>query len=137
MIAVHARYRGNDSRRADLVKRSAEALSTLEGVGRFEVVGVEDIRAHIDDAEAACMLVMALLSDGNWAIGIGITEKGPAIYAASDAVGVKAGSVKVVVEKQNPALMPRTLLLLSHCLATCWQSARSRAVRQPLSCARG
>mgnify|MGYP001758725374 FL=1 len=121
MIAVHARYRGNDSRRANLVKRSAEALSTLEGVGRFEVVGVEDIRAHIDDAEAACMLVMALLSDGNWAIGIGITEKGPAIYAASDAVGVKAGSVKVVVEKQKPSTdaadIASAFALLGHVLA--------------------
>lgn len=121
MIAVHARYRGRDSRRAEIVKRSAEALSTLDGVGRFEIVGVEDIRAHVDDAEAACMLTMALLSDGNWAIGIGITEKGPALYAASDAVKARAGSVGVVVDKQEPgtdaADIASAFALLGHVLA--------------------
>ncbi|PMC65141.1 MarR family transcriptional regulator [Corynebacterium tuscaniense] len=121
MIAVHARYRGNDSRRADLVKRSAEALATLDGVGHFDVVGVEGIRTHVADAEAACMLVMALLSDGNWAVGIGITQTGPAIYAASDAVGVKAGTVGVVVEKQQPgtdaADIASTFALLGYVLA--------------------
>ena len=120
MIAVHARYRGRDSRRADLVKRSAEALSTLDGVGRFEVVGVEDIRAHVDNAEAACMLVMALLSDGSWAVGIGITDDGPAVYAASDAVGTKAGSVGVVVDKHEPgtdaADIASAFALLGHVL---------------------
>lgn len=102
MIAVHARYRGRDTRRADLVKRSAEALSTLDGVGRFDVVGVEDIRTHVDDADAACMLVMALLSDGGWSVGVGITAgtaaSSPAVYAASEAVGTRAGSVGVVVD---------------------------------------
>lgn len=121
MIAVHARYRGRDNRRAEIVRRSADALSTLEGVGRFEVVGVEDIRAHVDDAEAACMLVMALLSDGNWAIGIGITESGPAIYAATDAVGARAGSVRVVVDKREPgtdaADIASAFALLGHVLA--------------------
>ncbi len=33
MLAVHARYRGRSVRRAELVQRSASALSTLDGVG--------------------------------------------------------------------------------------------------------
>ena len=33
MLAVHARYRGRSVRRAELVQRSASALSTLSGVG--------------------------------------------------------------------------------------------------------
>ena len=63
MLAVHARYRGRSVRRAELVQRSATALSTLNGVGEFHVLGVEDI----------CDVVMALLADGDWAIGIGIS----------------------------------------------------------------
>lgn len=73
MFAIHARYRGGSSRRADLVQRSARALETLEGVGEFETLGVEDIRAVIDDAPTLADVVMALLADGEWAIGIGIT----------------------------------------------------------------
>ncbi|MEZ2121299.1 MULTISPECIES: MarR family transcriptional regulator [unclassified Corynebacterium] len=72
MFAVHARYRGREIRRADLVRRSAEALSTLDGVGEFEMLGVEDICAVIDSAEAVTDTTMALLSAGDWAIGIGI-----------------------------------------------------------------
>ena len=67
------------------------------------------------------MLVMALLSDGNWAIGIGITEKGPAVYAASDGAGNKAGSVGVVVDKPEPgtdaADIASAFALLGHVLA--------------------
>ena len=83
MIAVHARYRGKEKGRAQLVKRSAEALSTLPGVGTFEVVGVEDIRAHVDTPDDALNVIMALLSDGNWTIGLGITVRGPALSAAT------------------------------------------------------
>lgn len=126
MIAVHARYRGRDRRRAEIVKRSAEALATLEGVGTFEVVGVEDIRALIDDPEATCMLIMALLSDGNWAIGIGITDAAAgadtsALDAASKAVGNRAGGVGVVVDKRVPgtdaADIASAFALLGHVLA--------------------
>ena len=74
MIAVHARYRGREKARATVVERSAEALSSLPGVAGFEVLGVEDIRSQVADAEAALNLIMALLSDGNWAIGLGIAD---------------------------------------------------------------
>lgn len=74
MLAVHARYRGKTVRRADLVRRSAQALSTLEGVGEFELLGVEDICAAVDSATAVCNVIMALLSDGEWAIGLGIAR---------------------------------------------------------------
>lgn len=73
MLAVHARYRGRSVRRAELVQRSATALSTLDGVGEFHVLGVEDICAVVDSATAVCEVVMALLADGDWAIGIGIS----------------------------------------------------------------
>lgn len=101
MISVHARYRGRDKRRAELVSRSAEALATLGGIDTFEVVGVEDIRTNVSHAEAACMLIMALLSDGGWAIGLGINPTGPALFAATDAVGNRAGVVGVIVDKQD------------------------------------
>ena len=52
MFAIHARYRGRSAQRSDLVGRSAEALSTLDGVGEFARLGVEDIRAVVDSAES-------------------------------------------------------------------------------------
>ncbi len=73
MLAVHARYRGRATRRAELVERSAAALSTLEGVGEFDFLGVEDICADVDTATAVCEVVMALLADGSWAISIGVS----------------------------------------------------------------
>ncbi|MDY5784542.1 MULTISPECIES: MarR family transcriptional regulator [unclassified Corynebacterium] len=97
MIAVHARYRGREKRRADVVTRSASALSTLPGVGEFEPVGVEDIRANVDSPEAALNVIMALLADGNWAVGIGINPDGAALFAATSAVGSRPGSVNVRV----------------------------------------
>lgn len=75
MWALHARYRGRDTRRAELVRRFAEALSTLEGAGEFEIIGVEEIRAHISSAVTTCDVVMALLAAGDWAIGIGIVPR--------------------------------------------------------------
>ena len=110
MWALHARYRGRDTRRAELVKRFAEALSTLEGAGQFEVIGVEDIRAHITSPVTTCDVVMALLAAGDWAIGIGVVptvdgtvdESDEAIIEqvkkiSSDALRptAKAGTVKV------------------------------------------
>lgn len=87
MLAVHARYRGRALRRADLVRRSAKALATLEGVGEFEVLGVEDICAVVDTAPAVCDVVMALLSDGEWAIGLGIDATlDPEAPASAEAV---------------------------------------------------
>lgn len=101
MLAVHARYRGKEARRALLVKRSAEALSTLEGVGEFRVLGVEDICAVVDSPEALCDTVMALLSDGSWAVGIGLapgtTDEDFARDTATGSLrgGARAGTVKV------------------------------------------
>ncbi|RSZ63488.1 MarR family transcriptional regulator [Corynebacterium hylobatis] len=101
MLAVHARYRGKEARRALLVRRSAEALSTLEGVGEFQVLGVEDICAAVDSPAALCDTVMALLSDGSWAVGIGVvpgtTDEDLTRSTASGALrgGARAGTVKV------------------------------------------
>jgi hypothetical protein len=101
MLAVHARYRGKEARRALLVRRSAEALSTLEGVGEFQILGVEDICAVVDSPAALCDTVMALLSDGSWAVGIGVvpgtTDEDLTRSTASGALrgGARAGTVKV------------------------------------------
>lgn len=121
MIAVHARYRGRETRRADIVRRSADALATLPGVGTFEHVGVEDIRAHVMGPAETCDLVMALLSDGNWAIGIGITDHGPATFAATEAVGTRPAQVSVVVdsvrESSDASDIEATFALIGHVLA--------------------
>ncbi|QGU04624.1 MarR family transcriptional regulator [Corynebacterium comes] len=101
MLAVHARYRGREPRRALLVTRSAEALSTLDGVGEFRVLGVEDICAVVDSPEALCDTVMALLSDGSWAVGVGVvpgtTDEELTRGTATSSLrgGVRAGTVKV------------------------------------------
>lgn len=105
MFAIHARYRGRAVRRAELVARSAEALSTLEGVGTFEVLGVEDICALVHTPEAVADTTMALLSAGEWAIGIGVVPAGTAQAEqkakklASSALGTRAriGTVKAKV----------------------------------------
>lgn len=102
MIAVHARYRGRDKARAEVVRRSAEALATLPGVGGFELCSVEDIRADVVGPEHALNVIMALLSDGDWAIGLGITGHGRAVFAATDAVGTRPAQVKVVVDTPDP-----------------------------------
>ena len=120
MIAVHAKYRGREKGRAQLVQRSADALATLPGVGKFEICGVEDIRADVDAPEAALNLVMALLSDGSWAIGLGITGHGRAVFAASDAVGTRPAQVKVKVDTPSAgtyeADIAATFALLGHVL---------------------
>ena len=102
MIGVHARYRGQERRRGEYVAKSADALSSLPGVSTFEVMGVEDVRADVDTAEHALNLVMALLSDGDWAIGLGITSHGRGVHAASEAVGTRPAQVGVVVDTRNP-----------------------------------
>ena len=126
MIAVHAKYRGREKARATVVERSAEALSSLPGVAGFEVLGVEDIRSTVADAEAALNLIMALLSDGNWAIGLGIADgtgrsaPSDASTTATAAVGTRAGQVRVIVDRQNAtteaADIAATFALMSHVL---------------------
>lgn len=98
MFAIHARYRGRERRRAELVRQSADALSTLPGVGQFEVIGVEDIAAHIATAEATCDTTLALLSHGDWAVAIAAAPTVDAALAlAQTTLGshVRAGTVKV------------------------------------------
>lgn len=108
MIGVHGKYRGREKGRAQVVERSAEALASLPGVGAVAVTGVEDIRTVVEEPEHALNLIMALLSDGNWAIGIGIcsgTDDAAADAAAAactKVVGVRAGQVRVSVDKQKP-----------------------------------
>ena len=124
MIAVHARYRGREKARAAVVERSAEALSGLPGVAGFEVLGVEDIRSKVEDAEAALNLIMALLSDGNWAIGLGISDgegsTRDASATATKAVGTRAGQVRVIVDRQQAtteaADIAATFALMAHVL---------------------
>lgn len=128
MIAVHARYRGREKARATVVERSAEALSGLPGVAGFEVLGVEDIRSTVADAEAALNLIMALLSDGNWAIGLGIADgagsgtsaRNDASATATRAVGTRPGQVRVIVDRQNAttdaADIAATFALMAHVL---------------------
>ncbi len=86
MLAVYARYRGREVHRESLVRRSAEALSTMHGVGTFQVLGEEDICATVDSPEAICDTVMALLSDGSWAAGIGILPGSVRTEAEAEAV---------------------------------------------------
>ncbi|MFH0410565.1 MarR family transcriptional regulator [Corynebacterium sp. L4756] len=99
MLAVHARYRGRATRRAELVEQSAVALSTLEGVGEFDFLGVEDICAEVETATAVCEVVMALLADGSWAISIGVSTK-DAKQAATNGLksSARPGQVYATVE---------------------------------------
>lgn len=113
MFAIHARYRGRERRRADFVRQSARALSTLPDVSEFDVVGVEDIRAIIYTPEAMCDTTMALLAAGDWAVGLavlvddGLTDKAIAteqvLNLASTTLGAHArsGQVKVGVKRGN------------------------------------
>lgn len=119
MLAVHARYRGREVRRAEIVRRSAQALSTMDGIGEFTFLGVEDIRARVDHAAALTDLVMALLADSNWAIGIGIDSVAWCEEAATDAVGTRAGrvTVKAATEGTEAADIEAAFALLAHVLA--------------------
>lgn len=110
MLAVHARYRGRSVRRAELVQRSASALSTLDGVGEFQVLGVEDICAVAYSASSVCDVVMALLADGDWAIGIGVSpgltgDEEAAREVATGALkgSARAGQVYAKVSKRGRA----------------------------------
>ncbi|MDR7329359.1 MarR family transcriptional regulator [Corynebacterium guangdongense] len=123
MLAIHARYRGRERRRAELVRRSAEALSRLDGVAGFELLGVEDIRSTVDDPETLANVVMALLSDGSWAIGIGVDTAEWAEDAATVALGAggRAGVVKARVRSPHAGTLGEDIsaafLLMSHVLA--------------------
>lgn len=107
MFAVHARYRGRAIRRAEFVQESAAALSSLEGVEGFENTGVEDIASIVTNPEAACDVIMALLSAQDWAICVTVLvedgkENSPqrALSTAARALGkhARAGFVKACVK---------------------------------------
>jgi hypothetical protein len=133
MFAIHARYRGRERRRAELVRQSADALSTLPGVGQFEVIGVEDIAAHIATAEATCDTVLALLSHGDWAVAIAAAptiESALALAQTTLGTHARAGAVKVGItfhlyhlEKNPPATtelaedIAGAFLMLGHILS--------------------
>ncbi|MDO5077435.1 MarR family transcriptional regulator [Corynebacterium sp.] len=126
MFAIHARYRGREVRRADLVRRSAAALSTLEGVGEFELLGVEDICAVIASAQAATDTTMALLAAGDWAVGIGISaraERAKDIAGAALGKHARSGTVKVRIDARGGEAAARAtdvaavFTLLGHVLA--------------------
>ena len=112
---------------AQLVRRSAEALATLDGVGDFEVLGVEDICAVVDSPSALCDTVMALLSDGSWAVGIGVVPgtSDEALTRATATSALKgptrAGVVKVVLEASgSPTLasdIAAVFALMGHVLS--------------------
>ena len=129
MLAVHARYRGRETRRADLVRRSGEALSTMEGVAGFESLGAEDIRSDLASPEALCNVEMALLSDGAWAIGVGVAAEGYAGAAATAALGTggRAGTVKISSRLLREEIAA-VFLLIAHVL-----SKRSLAGREATS----
>ncbi|GAA1473820.1 MarR family transcriptional regulator [Corynebacterium felinum] len=122
MFAIHARYRGRERRRAELVRNSAQALSTLPGVGEFSVLGVEDIAATIDTPSATCDTTMALLSHGDWAVAIGVAPTDEqALNLARTTLGAhaRAGQVKVGIRRQKEAAqdVAGAFLMLAHILA--------------------
>lgn len=121
MFAIHARYRGRDRRRAELVRNSAKALSQLPNVGEFEVVGVEDIAAALHTAESLCDVTMALLSHGDWAVSIAVA---PSVEAAQSlakttlGAHARAGIVKVGIRGKKALAddIAGAFLMLGHIL---------------------
>lgn len=106
MFAIQARYRGNARRRADLVRESAAALSTLTGIDSFDVLGVEDIASVIETAEACCDATLALISHGDWAVAIGVAATAEAaidLAAKNLNDRARAGTVKAGVYKNKTA----------------------------------
>ncbi|QRP11488.1 MarR family transcriptional regulator [Corynebacterium kroppenstedtii] len=105
LFAVHARFRGRTLRRAEYVKNSAQAMEHLPGVLKSTVEGVEDISLLTRDAESEAQVVMAFLSAGEWAIGIGIGGHDPSVVARS-CTGKRAGTVgaSIATISQNSSI---------------------------------
>lgn len=92
MFAVYARYRGRIKRRAEHVAASATAMATLPGVEHSQVIGVEDIQLTTAGAEATAQVILAFLSAGDWALGIGVgTSEELAIANSRASVAKKGG----------------------------------------------
>lgn len=107
MFAVHARYRGRSTRRAEHVRASGAALSRLDGVGKVVPSGVEELTARPRDAVATTTLTLALLAAGDWSVGIGVSPAGDADAADVAAAGVlgkggRAGAVRVRIRTGDP-----------------------------------
>ncbi|AZA09250.1 MarR family transcriptional regulator [Corynebacterium pseudopelargi] len=95
-LGIYARYRGRERRRAELVRRSAQALSTLEGAGTFQVHQVEDIAASPSTASGLVDATMALLAAGDWAIGAACGIE--AEYKAQRALGARPRAGHVYID---------------------------------------
>ncbi len=126
MIGVYARYRGHEKARAQLVERSAEALASLPGVGAVVVSGLDELTTSVEEPEDALNLIMALLSDGQWAIGVGVAAgtddaaEEAAHRAAERAAGSRAGQVRAQVVETSPSTaapdLSAVFALLAHVL---------------------
>ncbi|EEI26406.1 hypothetical protein I6J20_03555 [Corynebacterium glucuronolyticum] len=103
MFAVQATYKGKDKRRAEIVRRSAEALSTITDGPAFSVHNVETIVAPITSSESTVAVIMALLSSEQWLIslGCGSTAEEACEYAA-------------VAAKRGPRSLPVTVATPDH-----------------------
>ncbi|MDO4910687.1 MAG: MarR family transcriptional regulator [Corynebacterium sp.] len=107
MFALHARYRGRDVHRAETVQQAAKALATLEGVHEFTIQGAEDMVTIIDNPETVADTTMALLSVGDWAVGLGITSSEDierAYSVAAQALGrtARPGTVRARLDSRGP-----------------------------------
>lgn len=98
MLALYARFRGRAARRSALVARSAEALSGLAGVEQVRRSGVEDIRFTCSTPEGLCNLAMALLADGDWAVGIGVGSQAARLSALALGAHPRRGDIRVRME---------------------------------------
>ncbi|MDO4908513.1 MAG: helix-turn-helix domain-containing protein [Corynebacterium sp.] len=107
MFALHARYRGRNVHRSEVVQQAAQALATLDGVGEFTLLGAEDMVTIVESPEAMANTTMALLSVGDWAIGLGITSSPSAERAqtvAAQALGrtARPGTVRARLDARGP-----------------------------------
>lgn len=129
MYAIHARYRGLATTRKALVQQAAAALTALTDGEPFEFVGIEDIRTTVTTAEQAFQLAAAVLTTGEWSVGIGISssqaDKEPALNLATAAIKhvTKPGVVKCKLGKRSPAAataaqaVSNAFLMLAYLLA--------------------
>ena len=106
-FAIHVRYRGTSTGRAELVRSVARAFATQPGIVGCDIVGPEDIAIQCVDAESGMRVVMAFLADGDWAQAIALPScRPPLVAAAAEAVGSRAGDIRVT---SGPAIVDREL----------------------------
>ena len=103
MFAVQATYKGKEKRRGEIVRRSAEALSTITDGADFEVHNVDTISAPITSSESAVAIIMALLSSEQWMISLGCGS------SAEDARAFAAQAAK-----KGPRTLPVTVATPDH-----------------------